>query len=100
MVIFLKERSLGYESERKETLTLEGPTRLGVTGHVFAREYQTNGLAFAAVAVPTGIGIDTGIAVFLCGFFEKAILLGDGFSHPLPNAEIDPLTVPPPVFRL
>ena len=63
-------------------------------------EYQTNGFFFAAVAVPSGIGIDTGIAVFRCGFFGKAILLADGFSHPLPNPDIDPLTVPPPVFRL
>jgi hypothetical protein len=64
------------------------------------REYQTNGFFFAAVAVPSGVGIDTGIAVFPCGFFGKTIMLADGFSHPLPNTEIDPLTVPPPVFRL
>jgi len=69
-------------------------------GSVPLREYQTNGFFFAAVTVPSGIGIDTGIAVFPCGLFGKAIMLADGFSHPLPNPDIDPLTVPPPVFRL
>ncbi|HEX9190661.1 MAG TPA: hypothetical protein VF847_01090, partial [Candidatus Deferrimicrobiaceae bacterium] len=56
------------------------------------REYQTNGFSFAAaIAVPPGMGIDTGIAVSPCGFPGKAILLTDGFSHPLLNTEIDPL---------
>jgi hypothetical protein len=69
-------------------------------GLVPSGEYQTDGFFFAAVAVPSGIGIDTGIAVFPRGFFGKATMLADGFSHPLPNPDIDPLTVPPPVFRL
>jgi len=64
------------------------------------REYQTNGFFFAAVAVPSGIGIDIGIAVFTCGLYGTAIMLADGFSHPLPNPDIDPLTVPSPVFCL
>ena len=55
-------------------------------------------LPLAAVAAPSGIGIDIGIAA-VCGCFEKAIMFADGFSHPVPNTEIDPLTVPPPVFR-
>jgi hypothetical protein len=63
-------------------------------------EYQTNGFFFAAVAVPSGIGIDTGIAVFSRSYFGKVIMLADGFSYPMPSTEIDPLPVPPPVIRL
>jgi hypothetical protein len=68
-------------------------------GSVPSREYQTNGFFFAAVAVPPGIGVEKGIAFPPRGFLVKAIMLADGFSRPLPNTEMDPLAVPPPVFR-